>query len=162
MGLSHVLDTPAIFKAFNPYYGLHMLLNQPGLALLVVGGVFLAVTGGEALYADMGHFGKTPIRLAWLCLVFPALVLNYIGQGAFVIAHTDAIDDPFFLMGPQWSLVPLVLLTTATTVIASQAVITGAYSIAQQAIGHLGGQVILGPGLHGRGVGFTLRWPVAG
>ena len=134
IGLIHIGDNLTIFNALNPIYGVRMLLHQPGLALLVVGGVFLAVTGGEALYADMGHFGKMPIRLAWTFVVFPGLVLNYLGQGAFVIAHPEAISNPFFLMAPQWSLVPFVLLSTMVTVIASQAVITGAYSIAQQAI----------------------------
>ena len=134
MGLIHIGDNLTIFNALNPLYGARMLWDQPGLALLVVGGVFLAVTGGEALYADMGHFGKTPIRLAWTCVVFPGLVLNYLGQGAFIIANPKAITNPFFLMAPGWSLVPIVLLSTMVTVIASQAVITGAYSIGQQAI----------------------------
>lgn len=134
MGLIHIGDNLTIFNALNPYYGARMLWDQPGLALLVVGGVFLAVTGGEALYADMGHFGKTPIRLAWTLVVFPGLVLNYLGQGAFIIANPHAITNPFFLMAPGWSLVPIVLLSTMVTVIASQAVITGAYSIGQQAI----------------------------
>jgi len=134
IGLWHIGDDFGIFQAFNPAYGVEMLLQRPGLALLVFGGVFLAVTGGEALYADMGHFGKTPIRMAWLIIVFPALVLNYLGQGAFVIAHPDAVSNPFFLMFPSWSLIPFVFLTTIVTVIASQAVITGAFSIAQQAM----------------------------
>ncbi len=134
LGLSHIGDNLTVFNALNPAYGFRMLFNQPGLALLVIGGVFLAVTGGEALYADMGHFGKNTIRMAWLVVVFPCLVLNYLGQGAFVIAHPDAIANPFFLMAPQWSLIPVVLLSTAVTVIASQAVITGAFSIGQQAI----------------------------
>jgi KUP system potassium uptake protein len=134
IGVQHISDDLEIFRALNPMYGVDMLLQHPALALLVFGGVFLAVTGGEALYADMGHFGKTPIRLAWSVVVFPALVLNYMGQGAFVIAHPDAVDNPFFLMFPNWSLVPFVVLTTLVTVIASQAVITGAFSIAQQAM----------------------------
>jgi KUP system potassium uptake protein len=134
IGLMHISDDLEIFHALNPLYGFTMLLNQPSLALLVFGGVFLAVTGGEALYADMGHFGKNPIRLAWSAVVLPALVLNYLGQGAFIIAHPEAVDNPFFLMLPAWGLVPLVLLATAVTVIASQAVITGAFSIAQQAM----------------------------
>ncbi|MDE2384300.1 MAG: potassium transporter Kup [Alphaproteobacteria bacterium] len=134
LGLIHIADSPEIFRAINPAYGLAMLVNQPGLALLVVGGVFLAVTGGEALYADMGHFGKFPIRLAWLAVVFPGLILNYLGQGAFVMANPKAIDNPFFLMAPDWFLIPLVVISTMTTVIASQAVITGAYSIAQQGV----------------------------
>ncbi len=134
MGLVHVFDNLEIFYAFNPAYGLAMLVQQPGLALLVFGGVFLAVTGGEALYADMGHFGSKPMRLAWLCVVFPGLVLNYLGQGAFIITHPHAVENPFFLMVDGWMVLPLVLLATAVTVIASQAVITGAFSIAQQAI----------------------------
>jgi KUP system potassium uptake protein len=87
-----------------------MLIEQPGLALLVFGGVFLAVTGGEALYADMGHFGKKSIRLAWLCVVFPGLFLNYLGQGAFIIAHPQHVDNPFFLMIPTWGLIPSLFL----------------------------------------------------
>jgi len=133
-GLMHIADNMTVFNAINPLYGLAMLIHQPGLALLVIGGVFLAVTGGEALYADMGHFGKKPIRMAWLAIVFPSLILNYLGQGAFVIANPQAAENPFFLMMPAWGLVPLVILATAVTVIASQAVITGAFSIAQQAI----------------------------
>ena len=134
MGLNHVFDDLGIFYAINPLHGVRMLIDQPGLALLVFGGVFLSVTGGEALYADMGHFGKKPIRMAWLAVVFPGLVLNYLGQGAFIIANPHAVDNPFFLMAPAWGIVPLVLLATLVTVIASQAVITGAFSIAQQAI----------------------------
>ncbi|MDE2446071.1 MAG: potassium transporter Kup [Alphaproteobacteria bacterium] len=134
MGLAHILAEPGIFAATNPYYGIMMLVQRPGLALLVFGGVFLAVTGGEALYADMGHFGKTPIRLAWLCVAMPALMLNYLGQGAFVLANPKAMENPFFLMVPDWGLIPLVILATLVTIIASQAVITGAFSIAQQAM----------------------------
>jgi KUP system potassium uptake protein len=134
MGLAHIGDDLEIFAAFNPLYGVSMLIEQPGLALLVFGGVFLAVTGGEALYADMGHFGKKSIRIAWMAVVFPGLILNYLGQGAFIIAHPEAVDNPFFLMAPSWGLIPLVVLATLVTVIASQAVITGAFSIAQQAM----------------------------
>jgi KUP system potassium uptake protein len=101
---------------------------------LVFGGVFLAVTGGEALYADMGHFGRTPIRMAWAFVVLPGLILNYLGQGAFVISHPESASNPLFLMAPSWGLIPLVILATMVTVIASQAVITGAFSIAQQAM----------------------------
>ena len=111
-----------------------MLVERPGLALLVFGGVFLAVTGGEALYADMGHFGPKPIRMAWLAVVFPGLILNYLGQGAFIISHPQSVENPFFLMVEGWLVIPLVILATAVTVIASQAVITGAFSIAQQAM----------------------------
>jgi KUP system potassium uptake protein len=134
IGLIHISDNIEIFKALNPSYGIMMLYNQPGLALVVFGGVFLAVTGGEALYADMGHFGKNPIRLAWCAVALPALAVNYLGQGAFIIAHPEATVNPFFLMFPSWALVPLVLLATVVAVIASQAVITGAFSIAQQAM----------------------------
>jgi KUP system potassium uptake protein len=134
LGLMHIGDNMGIFHAFNPAYGVYMLLERPGLALLVFGGVFLAVTGGEALYADMGHFGKKPIRIAWLSVVLPGLVLNYLGQGAFVIAHPEAIENPFYLMAPTWGLIPLILLATVVAVIAAQAVITGAFSIAQQAM----------------------------
>ena len=134
MGLVQIIKDPTIFQAINPYYGVTMLLQRPGLALLVFGGVFLAVTGGEALYADMGHFGKKPIRLAWLCVALPGLLLNYLGQGAFVLTTPVAMENPFFLMVPSWALVPLVILATLVTIIASQAVITGAYSIAQQAM----------------------------
>ncbi len=134
IGFYHIADDLDIFRALNPLYGVDMLAERPKLALVVFGGVFLAVTGGEALYADMGHFGKNPIRMAWSFVVIPALVLNYLGQGAFVIAHPESVENPFFLMLPSWGLVPLVLLATMVTVIASQAVITGAFSIAQQAI----------------------------
>jgi KUP system potassium uptake protein len=134
MGVIHIADDLEVFYAFNPLYGIRMLLDQPQLALLIMGGVFLAVTGGEALYADMGHFGKKPIRIAWLSVVFPGLLLNYLGQGAFVHANPAAISNPFYLMAPPWALIPLVALATLVTVIASQAVITGAFSIAQQAI----------------------------
>jgi len=134
LGLMHIGDDPAILNAFNPLYGMRVLIHQPGLSLLVLGGVFLAITGGEALYADLGHFGKKPIRLAWICVVFPGLVLNYLGQGAFLHANPEAIANPFYLMAPSWALIPLVILATLVTVIASQAVITGAFSIAQQAI----------------------------
>jgi KUP system potassium uptake protein len=134
LGFFHIFDDLEIFLAFNPWYGAQMLLERPGLALLVFGGVFLAVTGGEALYADMGHFGRTPIRIAWLFVVLPGLLLNYLGQGAFVISHPEAVSNPLFLMAPGWGLIPLVILATVVTVIASQAVITGAFSVAQQAM----------------------------
>ena len=134
MGAVHIFDDLEILYAFNPAYGVNMLFERPGLALLVFGGVFLAVTGGEALYADMGHFGPKPMRMAWLAVVFPGLILNYLGQGAFIISHPQAVENPFFLMVEGWLVIPLVLLATAVTVIASQAVITGAFSIAQQAM----------------------------
>jgi KUP system potassium uptake protein len=134
LGFIHIFDDLEIFLAFNPWYGAQMLIERPALALLVFGGVFLAVTGGEALYADMGHFGRGPIRVAWLFVVLPSLLLNYLGQGAFVISHSEAVVNPLFLMTPGWGLIPLVILATVVTVIASQAVITGAFSVAQQAM----------------------------
>jgi KUP system potassium uptake protein len=134
MGVVHIFDDLEILLAFNPAHGVSMLVERPGLALLVFGGVFLAVTGGEALYADMGHFGPKPMRMAWLAVVFPGLILNYLGQGAFIISHPESVENPFFLMVEGWMVMPLVMLATAVTVIASQAVITGAFSIAQQAM----------------------------
>ncbi len=134
MGVAHIMHDPEILLAFNPAAGLVILGKHPGLALLILGGVFLAVTGGEALYADMGHFGKSPIRLGWFAVVFPGLALNYLGQGALIHADPAAIANPFFLMAPGWALIPLVVLATLVTVIASQAVITGAFSVAQQAM----------------------------
>jgi KUP system potassium uptake protein len=134
LGLYHIGDDVSIFLAFNPYYAINMLFENPKLALLVFGGVFLVVTGGEALYADMGHFGKNPIRMGWLAVVMPGLILNYLGQGAFIISHPGSAHDPFFLMIPVWSVIPIVVLATLVSVIASQAVITGAFSIAQQAM----------------------------
>jgi len=134
MGVVHIVDHAEILLAFNPLYGLHTLAAEPHIALLILGGVFLAVTGSEALYADMGHFGKKPIRIAWLSFVLPALLLNYLGQGAFIYTTPNVISNPFFLMAPSWGLLPLVILATLTTIIASQATITGAYSMAQQGI----------------------------
>jgi KUP system potassium uptake protein len=134
LGVYHIFDDLDIFYAFNPWYGYNMLVQQPKLALIVLGGVFLVVTGGEALYADMGHFGKSPIRNAWIAVVLPGLILNYLGQGAFVLANHEAAENPLFLMTPTWGLIPLVILATLVSIIASQAVITGAFSIAQQAM----------------------------
>ena len=134
LGLTHIADDPEIFYAINPWYGVSFLVTHGEIGFLVLGAVVLAVTGGEALYADMGHFGKRPIRIAWTGMVLPALALNYLGQGAFVLSHPEAASNPFFLMAPQWGLLPLVILATIATIIASQAVITGAYSLTQQAI----------------------------
>ena len=134
MGAIHIFDDLHILLALNPAYGISLLISNPGLSLLVCGGVFLAVTGGEALYTDMGHFGKTPVRIAWMTVVLPALILNYIGQGAYVISHPEAFSNPFFNMVPEWGLIPVVLLATSVAVIASQAMITGAFSVAQQAM----------------------------
>ncbi|TXN04808.1 potassium transporter Kup [Methylobacterium sp. WL103] len=133
-GLVHLTDDPGILHAFNPAFGVGFLLNHGGASLLVLGAVFLAVTGAEALYADMGHFGGGPIRAAWFGLVFPSLGLNYLGQGAMLLAHPENMENPFFLLYPSWALIPMVLLATMATVIASQAVITGAFSITQQAM----------------------------
>lgn len=133
-GLRHLLDDLSIVAAFNPAHGITFLLSHGTAGLLALGAVFLAVTGAEALYADMGHFGRQPIRAAWFGLVLPALALNYLGQGAMLLAHPERIENPFFLLYPSWALLPMVLLATVATVIASQAVITGTFSITQQAM----------------------------
>jgi KUP system potassium uptake protein len=133
-GAMHIFDDPGVLHAINPYYALNFLLTNGTVALVTLGLVFLAVTGGEALYADLGHFGRKPIRLAWFGLVLPALLINYFGQGALVLAHPAAIENSFYRLVPDVLLIPMVVLATAATVIASQAVITGAYSLVQQAI----------------------------
>ena len=133
-GLWHIAKNPVVLLAFSPYYGVHFLIHHGIVALFTLGAVFLVVTGSEALYADLGHFGRGPIRFAWLVVVLPALTINYLGQGSLVLADPKAIENPFFLMYPHWALLPMVALATAATVIASQAVITGAYSLTQQAI----------------------------
>ncbi len=133
-GLMHIKDNPMIWHAINPYHAVYFLSHHGFAAMVALGSVFLAVTGAEALYADLGHFGKKPIRLAWLYCVMPALVLNYFGQGALLLAHPEAASNPFYLMYPAWALLPIVLLSTLATIIASQAVITGAYSLTHQAI----------------------------
>ncbi|RTL51266.1 MAG: potassium transporter Kup [Bradyrhizobiaceae bacterium] len=130
----HIAEHPQVFLAFNPMLAVSFLLHHGVIGLITLGAVFLAVTGAEALYADLGHFGKRPIQTAWLGIVLPSLALNYLGQGALVIGDPKAIENPFFLMFPDWALVPMVILATVATVIASQAVITGAYSLTQQAI----------------------------
>jgi KUP system potassium uptake protein len=133
-GLVHIFETPTVLLALDPTRAVMFLFNHPGISIAVLGAVFLAVTGAEALYVDLGHFGRKPIILAWLCLVFPCLLLNYFGQGAFVLGHIGSVDNPFFEMQPEWALLPMVGLATAATVIASQAVITGAYSLVRQAM----------------------------
>ena len=133
-GLYHVALNPSVLAAFNPLHGVSFLLSHGYIGLLTLGAVFLVVTGAEALYADLGHFGRGPIRTAWLTVCLPALTLNYLGQGALLLANPAAIENPFFLLYPEWALVPMVGLATAATVIASQAVITGAYSMTRQAI----------------------------
>lgn len=136
-GLEHIADAPQIFLALNPLHAIGFLIHGGYVGFVVLGAVFLTVTGAEALYADLGHFGRKPIQSAWFAVVFPSLMLNYLGQGAFVLKDPSALSDPFFLMFPKWALVPVILLATAATIIASQAVITGAFSLARQAI-HLG------------------------
>jgi len=133
-GLSHLLDDPSVLLAVNPYYAVYYLVTTPTGAFVTVGAVFLAVTGAEALYVDMGHFGRRPIVLAWFWIVFPCLLLCYFGQGAFVLANGGKPHNPFFQMLPEWALLPMVLLATAATVIASQAVISGAFSLTRQAV----------------------------
>ena len=134
LGLYHLGDNSEILIALNPLHAFQFLGRHGLGSFLVLGSVFLAVTGGEALYADMGHFGRRPIRIAWAVLVFPALAISYLGQGAFVLNHPESVTDPFFLMAPPSLLLPLVVLATAATVIASQAVISGAFSMMQQAV----------------------------
>src|SRR5947199_507327 len=133
-GVWHVVQNPAVFWAFNPAYGIEFLATHGIIGLFTLGAVFLVVTGSEALYADLGHFGRAPIQAAWLTVVLPALTINYLGQGALVLADPKSIENPFFLLYPDWALLPMVVLATAATVIASQAVITGAYSLTRQAI----------------------------
>ncbi|MBS0242673.1 MAG: potassium transporter Kup [Proteobacteria bacterium] len=133
-GVMSIAARPEIILALNPYYGVRFLLSHGLAGLIALGAVFLAVTGAEALYADLGHFGRTPIRLAWLGLVFPSLVLNYLGQGALLLANPEALENPFFRLYPSWMLMPIIALATVATIIASQAVITGTYSMTQQAI----------------------------
>ncbi|MCW2282340.1 KUP system potassium uptake protein [Rhodoblastus acidophilus] len=134
LGLAHISDAPRILSAFDPRYGLSFLFGHGATGFVTLGLVFLAVTGAEALYGDMGHFGRKPIQVAWLCFVLPALICNYLGQGALVLKDPEAVKDPFYLLAPEWSLIPFVVLATVATVIASQAVITGAFSLARQAI----------------------------
>ena len=134
IGIWHIAENPAVLAAADPAYAVSFLVANPLLGFLVLGAVFLALTGGEALYADMGHFGKRPIRIAWFGLVMPALLANYFGQGAFVLANPAGVKNPFYLMLPDWAALPMVALATAATVIASQAVISGAFSMTRQAI----------------------------
>ena len=133
-GLIHIADDPEILAAINPMYIYAFLVNSPEVAFITIGAIFLAVTGAEALYADLGHFGRKPIVLAWLSIVFPCLLLNYVGQGAFVLSHGGVVGHPFFEMNQGWTLLPMVVLATAATVIASQAVISGAFSLTRQAV----------------------------
>ena len=129
-----IMQHPEVLLAFNPLHAVSFMLHHGMIGFITLGAVFLAVTGAEALYADLGHFGKRPIQTAWLIMVLPSLAINYLGQGALLIADPKAIENPFFLMFPDWALIPMVALATMATVIASQAVITGAYSLTRQAI----------------------------
>ncbi len=133
-GLVQIAANPYILWAISPLYGIRFAMANTGIAFITLGAVFLCVTGAEALYADMGHFGKKPIRIAWFGLVMPALVINYFGQGALVLANPKAAANPFFLMTPDWAVLPMVVLATAATVIASQALISGAFSATKQTI----------------------------
>jgi len=134
LGIAQIITHPEILKAVSPHYALGFMWRNPGTTFIILGAVVLCVTGAEALYADLGHFGKKPIRLAWFAIVMPCLVLNYFGQGALLLNNPAAVKNPFYLMAPDWALLPLVGLATAATVIASQALITGAFSVTKQAI----------------------------
>ena len=134
LGVSQIVHHPEIFKALNPWYALKFMWDNKVTSFIMLGATVLCVTGAEALYADLGHFGKRPIRIAWFTVVMPALTLNYFGQGALLLENPEAVKNPFFMMAPEWALIPLVLLATAATVIASQALITGAFSVTRQVI----------------------------
>jgi KUP system potassium uptake protein len=134
MGVANMIHEPGVLMAVNPYYAAHLLIESGVQGFFIMGAVVLAITGAETLYADMGHFGLKPIRYAWFSLVFPALLLNYFGQGALLLGRPDAINNPFYLLAPNWALYPLLILSTMATVIASQAVISGAFSVTRQAV----------------------------
>jgi KUP system potassium uptake protein len=134
LGASHVVQHPAVLQALSPTWGARFMLDHGVAAWLALGGVVLAVTGAEALYADRGHFGATPIRMTWFAIVFPAVLLNYLGQGALILSDHHAISNPFYLLAPSWGRLPLVFLATAATIIASQAALTGSFSVAKQAV----------------------------
>lgn len=134
LGVINISQEPTVLNALNPWYGYHFIQNHLWLAFITLGSVVLAVTGGEALYADMGHFGRKPIRLTWFFFVLPALVINYFGQGALILQNPEAVKNPFYLLAPDWLLLPLIVLATLATVIASQAVISGAFSVSRQAL----------------------------
>ena len=134
LGVAQIATNPVILKALNPLYAVIFMWHNPGTTFILLGAVVLCVTGAEALYADLGHFGKKPIRLAWFTVVMPALTLNYFGQGALLLKNPEAVKNPFYMMAPDWALVPLVVLATMAAVIASQALITGAFSVTKQVI----------------------------
>src|SRR4051812_49865986 len=129
MGLNEVIGAPAVLQGLSPTWGIRFLLDHGAAGYLVLGGVVLAVTGAEALYADRGHFGASPIRIGWFALALPALMLNYLGQAAMILHHPQTAENPFFLMAPAWSRYPVLILATAATVIASQAAISGSFSV---------------------------------
>lgn len=134
LGVHQIMGHPEILAALSPHYAVSFIWNSPGISFIILGSVVLCVTGAEALYADLGHFGKKPIRLAWFSVAMPALTLNYFGQGALLLANPEAVKNPFFMMAPSWALLPLVVMATMATVIASQALITGAFSVTRQVI----------------------------
>ncbi|WP_021026704.1 potassium transporter Kup [Comamonas sp. B-9] len=134
LGVWNIVDHPQVLWALSPHHALGFIGRHPGISFIILGAVVLCVTGAEALYADMGHFGRKPIRLAWFSVAMPSLVLNYFGQGALVLENAEAVKNPFFMLAPGWALLPLVLLATMATVIASQALITGAFSVTKQVI----------------------------
>jgi KUP system potassium uptake protein len=134
LGLDQIVQQPTIIGALNPLYGINLIMSDPASGFILLGAVVLAVTGAEALYADMGHFGRPPIRRAWLGLVFPCLLLNYFGQGALLLTDPETLQNPFYRLAPNWAVYPLVILASAATVIASQAVISGAFSLTNQAV----------------------------
>lgn len=134
LGVYHIAQNPSIFLALNPYYAINFVLNHGWAGFLVFGSILLVLTGGEALYADMGHFGRKPIAFAWYCVVWPGLMLNYFGQGAMLLAHPETKANPFFMMAPEWLTFPLIILATLASIIASQAVISGAFSLTSAAI----------------------------
>jgi KUP system potassium uptake protein len=134
LGLAHIAQNPSVLAALGPHHAMRFVMDHPGLAFIALGAIILCVTGAEALYADLGHFGKRPIRLAWFGLVMPALVINYFGQGALLLARPDVVSNPFYAMAPRWALLPLIGLATCATVIASQALISAAFSVTKQAI----------------------------
>ena len=135
LGLRGIIGAPGILSALSPHHALIYLLHAgPGIGFAVLGAAFLVLTGAEAMYADMGHFGRLPIRLGWFAVVLPALILNYFGQGALLLSDPQAIENPFYLLAPGWLHYPMVAFATVATIIASQAIISGAYSLTQQAI----------------------------
>lgn len=134
LGIAQIINNPSILFALNPYYAIKFMVTSPGTTFIILGAIVLCVTGAEALYADMGHFGKKPIRIAWFSVVMPALTLNYLGQGALLLSNPAAVQNPFYLMMPAWALLPMVILATMATVIASQALISGAFSATKQII----------------------------